>query len=999
MKKRSFLVLTALFIICAFILVGCNDTPAVSDGTDTAQTDVQPVDRKYKSLAIRDYEPCHEIKTSTFLDTTTVEGNTYQFSAETTNEEREKFIYAEEDLLAILFEKRALEAEGYTFRVFDVYYTRSDSDESTAYFGLDALCTWKQALATVQAIYGDSTTYGYMYAMANDLASTLGWTTDEAAETADAKIFTEYPELLTLTYPCFIDRYNPEDRINAAKSLSIDIFSKIKKPYSGDADFITEAKAYATANGIEYPKVSFRFTPGSEYSIMGIETDYIDIIMDSTYEFDFYFSGSGYQYDGWENDISTVYKKLDYIVNRLKTIKKQLGGEPFDRVTIQLSHGGDVLSSEDFFEYTYYFHNDIYYLALTHSINAIPEIYARYSTESVADEDCYNGWYYPILYYYLAHEEISAVYRDAMTAEEKAYAEYLTGCSIDTPEGMMKYYEALITSYSEDVRPRDWVSDTSPYWEAVCYADYIIRKFGEKNFIGLMLHPSRNMEYIGMQTYKLLLEWEEYILDDCKKLYPATVDPYLQYRPTTTEKLWEGTAKENSNGGNTYRFDPVFSADDRVSIINTNNILLAYIEKVTGEKPTGLTVNVTAESDARSHSDSALVFIGKEDAGTWKHIFATLGAIYGDYTTYGYLYALSDHIAAELGWERDTAESVATFDFGNNPMLLSLTAPCFNPLYSSAEEIATAKSLSLSLLKKMNSPYAGEGEFLKQIAAYASGIGADYTHTSLRFAYNGATCPVKILANNAEFFISSSYTSDLYYTAGIVRDNWLRNITSMVKYIEEKDSEFSEANKFFGYEPVFTLPIWLKSEVTIKYPDGYVEYLDGKYSSYYTYVEACAISSLLREYINNIGTMISQYSPEADWARAAMAYYYTLEDCYEEFMTLSTDDEIMYYAYAMGTKIDSVEKFINIMDIGVYSWYPEYMPEDQLYSTSGYAMNILSIASFIARNYGEDNFYKVMLDPYSAESVLGKPISAVISEWSDYILTELPATYPKLNEN
>ena len=530
--KKNIAKLMLVLIVGAVLLTGCRDTGdnnPPDTPKDTATQSVAPEEIKYKSVSVRDYEPCHEMKTPTFFESAEINGNTYQFHPEVSEEDKTHFIESQRILLDKLEEKRGEAVEGYTFRVFNIYASRSDSDLSTVYYGMDDAESWKHILATVQAIYGDTTTYGYVYAMADALSAELGWKADVKESSSSPSVFYETPELLTLTYPCFTQRYVTAGQKNAAVALSIDVFGKMAKPYSGEHEFIQKVKEYGADNGIEYPKIDFRFTSASEYCVLGIETDYLDILIDNTYEFDFYFSGTAYQYDSWESDLTTMYAKLGHVVSRLKTVREKLGGEPPERATIRLTHGGERFTPEEFSQYSYVTDENIPYCMLTHSVNTIVEIYTRYAIESVADAETYNGWYYNMLYLYLAHEETSAVYRDAMTYDEKKWAEYYTGGSIDTPEGMMKYYEVIIHKNSGETEPKKWVTDLDPYWEAVCFADYLVREYGEKSFIQLMLHPTRNMEYLGTQTYKVLFQWEEYILNECPKIYPAVADPDLIY--------------------------------------------------------------------------------------------------------------------------------------------------------------------------------------------------------------------------------------------------------------------------------------------------------------------------------------------------------------------------------------------------------------------------------------------------------------------------------------
>ena len=65
-------------------------------------------------------------------------------------------------------------------------------------------------LVTLQALWGDYTDYGYVYAMANAIASQLGWETDPLVSAENDNMdacFRQNPEAITLLYPVFTECY------------------------------------------------------------------------------------------------------------------------------------------------------------------------------------------------------------------------------------------------------------------------------------------------------------------------------------------------------------------------------------------------------------------------------------------------------------------------------------------------------------------------------------------------------------------------------------------------------------------------------------------------------------------------------------------------------------------------------------------------------------------------------------------------------------------------
>lgn len=63
---------------------------------------------------------------------------------------------------------------------------------------------------------------------------------------------------------------------------------------------------------------------------------------------------------------------------------------------------------------------------------------------------------------------------------------------------------------------------------------------------------------------------------------------------------------------------------------------------------------------------------------SWEQVLTTIQVCLGDYTNYGYIYSLSNHVARDLQWICDDASIENEKVFVDDPSLLNLVYPCFS---------------------------------------------------------------------------------------------------------------------------------------------------------------------------------------------------------------------------------------------------------------------------------------------------------------------------------
>ena len=88
------------------------------------------------------------------------------------------------------------------------------------------------------------------------------------------------------------------------------------------------------------------------------------------------------------------------------------------------------------------------------------------------------------------------------------------------------------------------------------------------------------------------------------------------------------------------------------SFINAQRTLLHFLQD-NGVELRNLNYVAINFDDNFSESEKNTAYIALSSTKTWKQVFVTLQTLWGDFTDYGYVYAMSNAIASHLGWETD----------------------------------------------------------------------------------------------------------------------------------------------------------------------------------------------------------------------------------------------------------------------------------------------------------------------------------------------------------
>ena len=364
-------------------------------------------------------------------------------------------------------------------------------------------------------------------------------------------------------------------------------------------------------------------------------------------------------------------------------------------------------------------------------------------------------------------------------------------------------------------------------------------------------------------------------------------------------------------------------------------------------------------------------------------ILAYLQAIWGEYTNYGYLYALSEAIAEELGWATDGVANITQSElngfFKNNPDMLTLDYPHMTTTYSTAEEVNFCKVLSKQLLEKIDwrdllllNTDEQLCVFYQLIDDYARQISADFTRSAYSFAYYGSNIPLKIMMTNVEVQLERGHVDSATGEA----DFW-ENCQTIISTATTIDKEVNTALKKFGlYDDAELVTIKLYSAETAQKVCGsriYNVYLDdskticvttlmGYLHEYYHYIE------------HRLNPVLGNSWQSQAFCELGRAYSYfsqlIIASVFEDQRWSELFEQYFGHEY-QGTRDDY---FL------VYDMYcfiaDEYILD---YNTGRNPIN--SFAYYLVTTYGEENTFDILLFPEKATLLTQKNWGELYNDW------------------
>ena len=431
----------------------------------------------------------------------------------------------------------------------------------------------------------------------------------------------------------------------------------------------------------------------------------------------------------------------------------------------------------------------------------------------------------------------------------------------------------------------------------------------------------------------------------------------------------------------------IFSNDNTIAdrFINSQRTLLCYLRErgVNSE-----VLKVYGTDYDFSFSESGAAYITLNDMNSWQQVLATLQAMWGDYTDYGYVYAISNKIAEELGWETDLEHDIekASLDvfFSSNPTAIDLLYPVFSTNFASEETVSYCKALSRMLFSKIKVNSALKQDIETQLDTYCALI-ADfaeknsipYERQECGYAYYGENVLLRFMTTYAEFFIDINRTD-----ADKLYEDVFSDYISLYNTVCVLNEEITNAVEYFGVsEHVGVIKIkWLNSET-----DAAQKLLTDRNGIYYGSTHIAYLASLfpyLHEYYHHIEYTIKQVN-ERTWQSQAFC---ELGSSYSQYSLLMWETAFTQYKenadvfrlFAGHEYSNGREDFYEAMDILCYinGYELDYL-------SGGAAIN--SFTRYLVDRWGEKTVYTLLLYPDRLSEIVNSDWDELAAEWEQHI--------------
>jgi len=427
------------------------------------------------------------------------------------------------------------------------------------------------------------------------------------------------------------------------------------------------------------------------------------------------------------------------------------------------------------------------------------------------------------------------------------------------------------------------------------------------------------------------------------------------------------------------------------SFINAQRTLLHFLQDngVALREMNYVAVNF---DDNFSESAKNNAYIALSSTQTWQQVLVTLQALWGDYTDYGYVYAMANAIAAHLGWGTETAETVenSAMDafFCENPQALNLLYPAFTARYAAEETIKYSKAFSLALFNRsdlfdaLKKPVKTQlEEFEVLLRGYAEEIGASFHSQVCSYAYRGPYLPLCIQTTYATHIVDHGYRdyfSDVY-------EDYFRDYVTIYQTAEVLDKEIVEAVERFGLkERAGNITInWLSEESAMtRYAQRMVIVPNVLMQEAYV----TTILAYLHVYYHHIAYLINPDSAKAQsWQLLAFCEIgrsHSLYSIYgtEKFYTLDSESAELFYAFTGHAYQSGTDDYFEVNDIECYAF------DDFSLDSQGDVAPINSFSRYLIKDYGENAILNLMLFPDTVVDVTGRNWETLEKEWKQSVM-------------
>ena len=469
--------------------------------------------------------------------------------------------------------------------------------------------------------------------------------------------------------------------------------------------------------------------------------------------------------------------------------------------------------------------------------------------------------------------------------------------------------------------------------------------------------------------------------------YNYSVDSRFYSRPAVINHIkWFDALKATTEDGTFICLTEDTTQAD--NFINTQRTLLHFL-KDCGMDLRNLRYIVSDYEDSFSDSGKDTAYIAFSSKKTYRQVLATLHTLWGDYTDYGYVYAMANVIAEQLGWQTDSKidiePAVMKEFFSNNPKAIDLQYPCFSLEFASEETVNQCKALSIRLFDDIEWVSALEkpidiqlDEYYELVGIYAREIGISFARQTCRYAYRGENLPLCVDTTYAQLIVDhnySDYASDIY-------EDYFSDYESIYQTANIINNEITEAIELFGLEDrAGSISINWLSEESAKAQFG--KPLVNQYTAYDKKINITTIHGYLHEYYHHIEHLINPDLGQC-WQSQAFCEIgrsHSQHSLYAMEQMITQDAQLadLFYSCTGRNYQLGVDDYFEAYDILCY-----FTNEFELdYYNGRNAIN--SFTHYLIDLYGEDAISNLMLFPETVCDVTGKSWNGLEAEWITFL--------------
>lgn len=435
--------------------------------------------------------------------------------------------------------------------------------------------------------------------------------------------------------------------------------------------------------------------------------------------------------------------------------------------------------------------------------------------------------------------------------------------------------------------------------------------------------------------------------------------------------------------------------------VNAQRTLLQFLRD-SGVETTKLNYYAMNTNDSFSESEKKRAHIALPHTKSYQQVLITLQTMWGDYTDYGYLYAVANAIAAHLGWRTDVIEeaeqtALDTF-FAENSAALNLVYPCFTATYASEETVRSCKALSKLLFEKTNlrealaKPVSEQAsDFRLLVDAYAQKISVTFSRQTNGYAYCGEYLPLKISTPYVLHFIDRDY--DDYCRAELEKlgDNswdYFSNYQSIFETIDIINKEIAWSVSHFSLEDAVGIVAmnWFCTECATELfnnPEDNFYVPQQINAPYDGTIYLTRIDSYLHEYFHHIDTVLSD-GLDQTWQEQAFADLGHTQSQHARYVFewpfLYDEQYRALFSYIYGREYQGgIDDYYDAYDI-LCSAQSSYEFD---YNTGRKAWK--SFTHYLLSLYEEDTVAEIFLFPETVETVTGKTWEELRVDWQHYM--------------